>query len=140
MLNVNVLCGACGQACRYSCLKKLRQTSFIAIKIFPFSEKSLYLHLLRAYCPYGTCYLKKRNAFLDDENLGNFHEKRDEGRVVLTLRRGVQKLYLSLGFPRTFIIDMAFFSSTLCVCMPGTCCGLCAWLWIIGIMLCLICV
>ena len=101
MLNVNALCGTCGQACRYSCLKKLRQTSFIAIKIFPFSEKSLYLHLLRAYCPYGTCYLKKRNAFLDDENLGNFHDKRDEGRVVLTLRRGVQKLYLSLVFPRS---------------------------------------
>ena len=51
--------------------------------------------------------IKKRNAFLDDENVGNFHEKRDEGRVVLTLGVGCYSCISLLGFPTTFIIDMA---------------------------------
>jgi hypothetical protein len=52
-------------------------------------------------------YVKKRNAFLYDENLGNFHKKEKKAYVVLTLGVGQYGHISFLGFPRTFIIDMA---------------------------------
>jgi hypothetical protein len=42
-----------------------------------------------------------------DENVGNFHLKRDEGKVVLTLSVGRYGYISLLGIPTTFIMDMA---------------------------------
>lgn len=49
--------------------------------------------------------IKKRYAFLHDENLGNFQQKEEGGIVVLTYGVGCYYHIFSLGFPRTFIID-----------------------------------